>query len=492
MSLDAALLKEALTVFVVELDENLQGIVDGLLSFEKHDGGSERRGEILNTIFRFAHNIKGNAGALGLVPVQRLSHQMENLLDILRQTQSIPTQDETDLCLSTCDTIRLAIEAILNETPPKDDVVDGMIAALQKAVAARQQGDIRQLKDGKQGATPPEKTPPEKMPPEKMTATKTEEKPEKQAEAAEQETTEPQKRTEEKPEQKTEPKGKNEVLVVAPVSSPPTAAAPVTVTPLKGGSDAGEIIRVSVASLDRVNGHAEDLLLSKIALETHMRTLHALRLQAESLLKTLRRRGDVVDPEVIETLADMAKGSGRLAGSLRTVSRQFALSLRAIEHDLRLLRLVPVATLLHPMARSVRDIARELGKKISFELLGEKTRIDRAVLDQLRDPFTHLLRNAIDHGIETPEDRRRISKPEEAGRIIVSVTAEGGSIVFRIADDGAGISAATVRAGGYPQKGRDRRGSGAHRWRHGDRSDLPSGLFQPGQCHRLFGTGRWP
>ncbi|MCH9743314.1 MAG: response regulator, partial [Gammaproteobacteria bacterium] len=102
------------------------------------------------------------------------------------------------------------------------------------------------------------------------------------------------------------------------------------------------------------------------------------------------------------------------------------------------LRLMPVSTLLRPLLRTARDIAHELKKPIEVELLGEEVELDRAILEKIKSPLTHLLRNAIDHGIEEPEERQR-KKKSEVGKITINVIEEGSEIRIAITDDGGGV-----------------------------------------------------
>jgi two-component system chemotaxis sensor kinase CheA len=107
-------------------------------------------------------------------------------------------------------------------------------------------------------------------------------------------------------------------------------------------------------------------------------------------------------------------------------------------------RMVPISVIFSKFPRLVRDLSRKLGKSIELVLAGEETEIDRGLLEALSEPLTHLLRNAIDHGIEFPEERVRQGKPAR-GRVAVSARQQGGNVVVEITDDGPGIDAARVR-----------------------------------------------
>jgi two-component system chemotaxis sensor kinase CheA len=108
------------------------------------------------------------------------------------------------------------------------------------------------------------------------------------------------------------------------------------------------------------------------------------------------------------------------------------------------IRMLPVANVFSKYPRLVRDLARKAGKRIDMEVYGEETELDRSVIDKIRDPLVHLLRNAVDHGIEPPEVRKKAGKPE---RGVIRLTAEhdSGQIIITLSDDGGGIDTETLR-----------------------------------------------
>ncbi len=108
-------------------------------------------------------------------------------------------------------------------------------------------------------------------------------------------------------------------------------------------------------------------------------------------------------------------------------------------------RMQPIGNAWNKLPRLVRDLARDLGKKIDLVMLGAETELDRQVLELIKDPLTHMVRNSGDHGLETPAERRAAGKPE-TGRITLSAYHEGGHIVIRVVDDGRGLAVARIRA----------------------------------------------
>jgi two-component system chemotaxis sensor kinase CheA len=118
--------------------------------------------------------------------------------------------------------------------------------------------------------------------------------------------------------------------------------------------------------------------------------------------------------------------------------------IRELQTEVSAMRLVPVAGVFQRMRRVVRDTAKRTGKKVELTLVGEDTEIDKVMVDCLQDPLVHLLRNAIDHGIELPEDRRRAGKPE-TGQIVLEASHQGGEVSVRVSDDGGGLDRKRLR-----------------------------------------------
>lgn len=118
---------------------------------------------------------------------------------------------------------------------------------------------------------------------------------------------------------------------------------------------------------------------------------------------------------------------------------------RELQESVMSVRMQPVKSVFARMPRIVRDISKKLGKKINIEMTGEATEIDKTVIEQLGDPLTHMIRNSVDHGIETPEERVKAGKDEQ-GTICLSADNSGGRIIIQISDDGAGINREKVLA----------------------------------------------
>jgi two-component system chemotaxis sensor kinase CheA len=131
------------------------------------------------------------------------------------------------------------------------------------------------------------------------------------------------------------------------------------------------------------------------------------------------------------------------SGRLMQVLDEVAHHTRELKDSVMSMRAQPVAAVFERMPRLVRELSTKTSKKVRLETVGETTEVDRSIIERLGEPLTHIIRNAIDHGIEVPEERARVGKPEE-GVIRLSAEQRGGRIVIEVSDDGAGINAERV------------------------------------------------
>jgi two-component system chemotaxis sensor kinase CheA len=195
----------------------------------------------------------------------------------------------------------------------------------------------------------------------------------------------------------------------APLPSAPAAPSPAASAPAARTEAA--TIAVPVARLDE---------LVRLVTES-----------SSALLRTGHVLGEATghSPSTITEFRDLSRALGQLQ----------ELTMRT--------RMVPVSTIAHPLHRAVRDLGRSLGKEVVWEMRGEDTELDRRVLDRLADPLLHLVRNAVDHGIETPEEREAAGKPRQ-GRVRLHAMQLGSEVILVVGDDGRGIDVDAVRAAG--------------------------------------------
>ncbi|TMA11258.1 MAG: hybrid sensor histidine kinase/response regulator [Deltaproteobacteria bacterium] len=195
-------------------------------------------------------------------------------------------------------------------------------------------------------------------------------------------------------------------------------------------------IRVQTDKLDSLMNQVGELLVSKIeALENLRQMEETLELLGEVRKKLTRdtkqgpllNRLDALGEELYNPLLGLSESTHRLE---RLVDE--------IHEGVKDLRLLPLSTILEPFPRMVRDLGRDLGKDVELILEGASTRLDKKILEELREPLIHLVRNSIDHGVEPPKERAQRGKPGK-GKILIAARQEGGRVLISVSDDGRGL-----------------------------------------------------
>ncbi len=194
---------------------------------------------------------------------------------------------------------------------------------------------------------------------------------------------------------------------------------------------------VEQAAADEAEEHVEKT--SKVT--DGARATENVRVPAERLDELMDRVGELVIAQ--SRLSQLASSSADIP--LRSVSEDIERLSNELRDTMMMLRMVPITQLFGRFRRLIHDLSRETGKVIDLVTDGETTEVDKTVIERLADPLVHLVRNSVDHGLERPEDRRALGKPE-AGRITLSAQQAGGEVIITIKDDGRGIDRGKVRA----------------------------------------------
>ena len=413
MALDPKLMEQLLETFRVELAEQLQVLTEGMLRLEKQLEAEVRK-EILKRIFRAAHNIKGAARGVGVTVVADIAHHLESLLSCLKENNARPAPDTIDVCLEAIDRMREAMAA--------HDAGSG--------VEFDQHDLYARLEEASREPAPPGTGLTENTEPAALTA-----QPINESSARA-----PADATMQDPQEQRNDSEKN---------SHEDAR---TRREAYGQQGAPDVIRVTADKLTRISGLSEELQTEKIGLHEQFRAIEEMldginglsRIWSSSKYSGLT--SEAAFPEELqqllarsrEAVGVLGRKTAKIHKQMRATRNRVGLVSSTLQSEVHMLRLVPVATVLRPLLRPMRDLARELGKQVTLNISGDEVEMDRAVLEGVRDPLMHLLRNAIDHGIEEPAERRSSGKHEE-GNIHIDVRCEGGEIIISVRDDGAGI-----------------------------------------------------
>ncbi len=210
----------------------------------------------------------------------------------------------------------------------------------------------------------------------------------------------------------------------------------------QGAEPAGvesETVRVDVRKLGTVMRRAEELLFPRLAEQQRLKDL-------DEMLGMLRLPGKGADLTLAMKAAESRMSAFRKIAEQDLLS--FSALIEALLSDAREMLMMPFSSVSDAFPRFVREISKELGKKIDLEIRGGEIEIDRRILEEIKEPLIHLLRNAADHGIEIPEERIARMKPPQ-GRIMIALSQkEGGKVEIAVSDDGAGIDVEKVKASG--------------------------------------------
>lgn len=369
------LIAQLLATFREELKEHASTFDRELLALEKASGAA--RAGPLAALSRVAHTLKGAALSVGSAPVAECCHGLEDILASLRE--GLRTEDAAlfELLFSVVDALREAGESLSAGPSVPLERLCALSARLQDWYAA-------------EGAEKTAVGPPSPIP-------------------------------------------------VPPASEPP--AAPV----------AAPVVRVPVAKLDRLQDQSGELLIARRRLERRVEDLSALA----ASFAAWRLDWSGAEKEVLKELSCGGRAGARLtaagarlagacaeldrlSGGLAADSRALAQAAAPLEESARAARMLPFLHAAEGLERAARDLARSSGKDVELVVAGGDVELDRAVLDALKPALLHLVRNAVDHGIETPERRLRAGKPPR-GRIEVAASLRGSRVEISVEDDGRGI-----------------------------------------------------
>ena len=397
-------------LFLAESQEHLSSINQQLLEWE-HD---PQAGEPVAGIFRAVHTIKGMAAAMGYAVTSNLAHRMESLLDILRSGDHAVTQDHFELLFRSTDALEKAVGASVSGREAELDFSE-LLAALEAA-----SGGLGAVKRRPSRPSTPQMAIPEGP-------------------------------------------GMWIRVQVDPNSALVGARAAVVIGRMEAIGTVQEVRPApSAFESDEFDGQFDFRLETSLAPEAIEREIRAAgdimhvsvgaRESARGVKETPsgRSRHVRVDLRRIDSMMDLIGelvtardqliqfGSTRATGDLDDLSLKISRLTSDLQSEIIQVRMTPVWQVFDRFPRLVRDLARQLGKQVEFRVEGKDIELDRAILDEIGDPLVHLLRNAVDHGIEPPAERQAMGKPVQ-GRIVLSAVREKAKVAIRVSDDGRGI-----------------------------------------------------
>lgn len=391
---------DLLSEFLTETNENLAVLDVELVKLEQNPNDPG----LLSNIFRLVHTIKGTCGFLGLPRLESVAHAAENVLGKFRDGELNVSPYAVSLILESLDTIK-GILSVLEQTeaePPggDQDLIDRLNAMAEGRELPKAGGSAPVAAAPAAPVQPPA---PENDPdqlfapvPAHLTHTLAPVSP---------------------PPPPPTPAPAPKQAVAAVVEAPPPAvevAAPAAAPPPPPRGDAP----------DEVRGEAKESALAQQTIRVHVDLLENLMTMVSELVLT---RNQLL--QILRSQKD-----SEFAAPLQRLNHVTS----ELQEGVMKTRMQPIGNAWAKLPRLVRDLSHELHKKIELQMLGAETELDRQVLELIKDPLTHMVRNSGDHGLETPAERIASGK-SETGRITLNAYHEGGHIIIEISDDGKGL-----------------------------------------------------
>jgi len=422
---------ELIGEFLAETSESLDVIDVELVKFEADP--TDRA--TLDNIFRLLHTIKGTCGFLGLERLEAIAHAGETLLGKFRDGDMIADSTAVTVVLKSLDRIK-EITIALEQTGTEPSGDDGDLISRLEALSMGQP-------DPMAGQAPEPAPAPEPEP---------EPEPEPVAEAAAED---------EVPAGYDADLGRD--LRPGEVSLAELEAAFMS-TP--GPESGGEAESVDAAGADPADDHADELTEAPVAVSASApapasagaapsrpepAVEEATGQQGARTQSTIRVNVDTLE-NLMTTVSELVLARNQMHqivrdsddSALKTPLQRLSSVTAELQDGVMKTRMQPVGDAWRKLPRIVRDATQDLGKKIRLVQEGEDTELDRQVLELIKDPLTHMIRNSCDHGLEGPEERAQAGKPE-TGTVKLSAYHEGGAIIMKIADDGRGLNAEKIR-----------------------------------------------
>ena len=420
-------MKEIMEDFLIEAFELIEQIDHDLVELESNPEDLE----LLNRIFRVAHTVKGSSSFLNFDVLTELTHHMEDVLNKARKGELKITPDIMDVVLESVDMMKGLLESI------RDNGSDAAAGIDIKNICA----SLTQISEGEAPSVAPEAPAapaPEPVKEPEPAAPAEEAAPEvSDAELSKLSDSEVEAEIERLLKvRKAEDQARRASKGIAPKSpeeiAPATSAAPAPAARPAPSRERDTDKKVPAASSSSAVAQEQTIRVEVKRLDHLMNLIGELVLGKNRLLK------------IYDDVEERYEGEKFLEELNQVVS-----SLSLVTTDIQLAvmktRMLPIAKVFNKFPRMIRDLSRELGKQIDLEISGEETELDKSIVEEIGDPLVHIIRNSCDHGIEDPETRKAMGKPEK-GLVQLKAYNEGNHIVVEIVDDGKGLDADMLKA----------------------------------------------
>lgn len=436
-------------LYVVESRENNETIAQALLTLEECNDR-----ETIDEIFRSAHTIKGASASMGYMNLEKLCHTMEDVFDLIRNDKIVVSAPLIDVLLGCTDEIEDLLDSIEGGGDDQGENIEDLVTALENWKASGDRDDDSTDGEGMEVPAEDEHSADEGTP--------------------------------------DEPDGNGEryhvTVSIVPGSPMKDVRAMIALSNL---GEIGTIISTTPKTEAIEDGQFEDSFEAIIESEVGKEAIQAAvsgtdiagvevraadaspapskaiprkettkeikKQKSDHHGKTREIKNIRVDIHLLDQMMNLVEDLVINRGRLKQIAQKHQIkefdealsmvgrSVADLQNLMMHIRMIPLSHIFNRLPRVVRDVAQQEGKEVDFIIDGGETELDRSVMDGLNDPLLHLIRNAVDHGIELPEDRKAAGKPEK-GVLHLSAKRDRDNVVIRIEDDGAGIDVERVRA----------------------------------------------
>ena len=462
--------EEELPIFLAEVDEHLQLLDDGLIRLEREEADAE----LMQTVFRSAHTIKGMSGMIGHQRMTDLTHAMETVLDGVRKNEIRVSSQLVNVCLEAVSHLRLLRDEV-SSSETCDADIEGIVFLL-KGLLSGEKPEILQNEPGNVFSESVVNVPPfvsgtiqvqAKIDTKSMASAARA----FQLMMALQDVGDIQVMTPTQEEIEAAATVSDfSACIISPHSFEEISAALVRISGvdeisvdgrviLSGGKivskqDQPSVLEGGAASVLGKADSSKSLSSGSNPLLPERRsnnpfgrrnTDQTIRMNVERLDKLVNLVGELITDrnhlkQIHHKLTRMNSNYDKIAETIMHLGR----ITDELQEEVMHIRMLPIASVFGKFPRMVHDMALKVGKQIDVIIRGEKTEMDRSMLEEINDPLIHLVRNSVDHGLETPEERLAAGKPER-GKLTLTARHEQGRIILTVEDDGAGINAERLR-----------------------------------------------
>jgi two-component system chemotaxis sensor kinase CheA len=372
--------REFIAIFKAESEDCLTKLDKGLVELEKFPDNPE----LVKELNRAAHTLKGSARVMGYIPIQEIAHRIEDIFDQVLQQKLVFTADMADKIFKGIDLIRSALSKVVKEEEIDIDIAQ--VCAELEGILEIQGEEVHEKQEEKKVSAPH----------------------------------------------------------AEPASSQPSI--------LKEDGISQEYIRVPVYRVNKLLNLTGEMVINKMKSSEKVSQIKKLARRVKETQKDLGELNEKIgkalsaqDKEIVNLASRCFAGMDRLREDALSLydnvsTEVFRLDpvVDELQNKMKEMRMLPCSTIFEGFPRMVRDIAAQERKKVDFEILGGQTELDRKVLERIKTPLMHVLRNCIDHGIEEPQTRKAVGK-EEAGKVKIMAFHKAGHVLIEIEDDGCGM-----------------------------------------------------